>query len=164
MARLMLFLITCREFFCLGLFSRRALQHGAFAPLAGKHRSPCWCGSGHSSTYPTTTQAWKLSRRGLLCSVSARNCVFVASRATCWQQESRDTLRCACVHCTHPARPFPCSLWNGASPSSKSTCRYWGHSLRFSRTTKPSSSFSFPFPSAAESCYLAGIFQIAWWS
>lgn len=41
MARLMLFLITCREFFCLGLFSRRALRHGALAPLAGERRSPC---------------------------------------------------------------------------------------------------------------------------
>lgn len=39
--RLMLFLITCREFFCLGLFSRRALRHGTFCSLAGKHRGPC---------------------------------------------------------------------------------------------------------------------------
>lgn len=41
MARLMVFLIACREFFCLGLFSRRALRHGTFCSLAGKHRSPC---------------------------------------------------------------------------------------------------------------------------
>lgn len=49
MARLMLFLITYRESFSLGLFTGRALQHGAFCSFGWKTPQPCLRGSGSSS-------------------------------------------------------------------------------------------------------------------
>lgn len=125
MARLMLFLITCREFFCLGLFSRRALRCGTFCSPGWKKRSPCcvvMVAHPHIQIQPRLA-----SSPGMAFSLCLPQIVWVwPLNATRWQQEPQHTLWCACACCSHSACSFPCCFWNGASSSSKSTCKYWG--------------------------------------
>lgn len=148
MPRLMLFLLTCREPFSLGPFSMRALQHSAFCCFGWQMLQPFPCCRGTcKASHPQPS---------LLCACQKLSVCGLKGQTLTASVKREPALHSCVLHPPCLSIPSLPLKWGSVQ---RETVNIEGST--FKGTIKPSCSFSFPFPSTAESCYLTGTFQIA---